>query len=79
MCQFHNIYYISYNQHPLKCICAKFGDSTFFSRFFYHLIPRKSRFMTFLPKLPQKCSPLGGVSQTLLIVITINNSLSVHV
>ena len=40
MCQFHNIYYISYNQQSVKCICAKLGGSTLFPRFFINIFPK---------------------------------------
>ena len=79
MCLFHNINDISYNQQPLKCICAKFGDPTFSPRFYSIIFQTKSRFTTFLPELPQKYSRLEGLSQTLLMTFIINNSLSVLV
>ena len=51
----------------------------FFLRFYIIIFLKKSRFMTFLPELPQKYSHLGGLSQTLLMTFIINNSLSVLV
>ena len=79
MCQFHNIHYISYNQQPLKCICAKLGGSTLFPRFFINIFLKYHILWHILPKLPQKCSHLRGLSQILLMTVIINNSLSVLV
>ena len=79
MCQFHNIYYISYNQQPLKCICSKMGGSTLFPRFFINIFPKNNVLWHILPKLPQKCSHLRGLSQILLMTVIINTSLSVLV
>ena len=79
MCQFHNIYYISYNQQSLKCICAKLGGSTLFPRFFINIFPKYHVLWHFMPKLTQKCSHLRGLSRILLMTVIINNSLSVLV
>ena len=79
MCHFHNIYYISYNQQSLKCICAKLGGSTLFPRFFINIFPKYHVLWHFMPKLTQNCSHLRGLSQILLMTVIINNSLSVLV
>ena len=79
MCQFHNIYYISYNQQSLKCICVKLGGSTLFPRFFINIFPKYHVLWHFMPKLTQKCSHLWGLSRILLMTVIINNSLSVLV
>ena len=77
--KFHNIYYISYNQQSLKCICTKLGGSTLFPRFFINIFPKYHVLWHFMPKLTQKCSHLRGLSQILLMTVIINNSLSVLV
>ena len=79
MCHFYNIYYISYNQPSFKCISAKFRDSTFIPKFFITIFRKNHVLRHFLPLLPQKCSTLGGLSQTLQMIFIINDSLSVLV